>query len=159
LTNSIDLAEAVEKETIRLFPQLGKLREEIEKRLMKNCFIGIANIDLCLDFVNAFGPEHLEIISKEADEIARRVINAGLILIGNYTPASLSDYCLGTNHVLPTGGYSRYQSRLSVLDFVKLIQITKSSKKTIENIGKFAATLAESEKFLAHTMSLLRRIT
>ena len=111
-----------------------------------------------IEFVNAFAPEHLELITKNADELTNKVISAGVILVGPYTPASASDYCFGTNHVLPTNGYCRMYSGLSVYDFLKRIAVIESSKSYLKQVDKVARIFAESEKLPNHYQAIKGRL-
>jgi histidinol dehydrogenase len=111
-----------------------------------------------INFVNTFAPEHLELITKNSAELTNKILSAGVILVGPYTPASASDYCFGTNHVLPTNGYSRMYSGLSVYDFVKQIAVIESSKTYLKQIEKMAQTFAESEQLPNHYQAIQGRI-
>lgn len=116
------------------------------------------DIDEALEFVNDFAPEHLEIIAEDADGLSERVRSAGLILIGPSTPVALSDYCIGTNHVLPTGGYSHAYQSLSVLSFVRLVNIVKCQPDALRKLSTSAKTLAISEGLMWHAMAIDERV-
>ena len=104
--------------------------------------------------INEFAPEHLEILSEDAWDVAEKIESAGLILVGAYTPVAASDYCLGTIHVLPTGGFSRIYSGLSVLDFVRHFCIVESSKSRLMDVRDKIRTLAESEGLINHSVAV-----
>lgn len=116
------------------------------------------DMDEALDFINEFAPEHLEIIAKDADTLSERVHSAGLILIGPSTPVALSDYCIGTNHVLPTGGYSHAYQSLSVLNFVKLTSVVKCQPEALRSLSNSASILARSEGLLWHALAIDERV-
>jgi histidinol dehydrogenase len=102
----------------------------VKKSLENNGFIVICrNESSCIEFVNEFAPEHLEIICKYANAIAKKIDSAGLVLIGQYAPSSASDYSLGSNHVLPTLGFGKSHGSLSVLDFIKIVNKVKLQSK------------------------------
>lgn len=116
------------------------------------------SMDEAASFANDFAPEHLEIIAEGAERLADKVSSAGLILLGSSTPVSLSDYCLGTNHVIPTGGYSHVYRPLSALDFIKLVYVAECPPKALRILSEYAVTLAESEGFERHAMALKGRL-
>jgi histidinol dehydrogenase len=97
-------------------------------------------------------------MTTNADELTSQIKSAGVILVGPYTPASASDYCFGTNHVLPTNGYSRMYSGLSVYDFLKQIAVIKCSKIYLKQVDELARIFAESEKLPNHYKAIKGRI-
>ncbi len=158
VTTSIEAAESVFKVLLRLVDEAPN-GETIRKALERNCLILIAeSMDEAVEFANEFAPEHLEIIAKNAHEISGKICSAGLILIGGYTPASLSDYCLGTNHVLPTGGFSHVYSALSVLNFIRCMNIAECPKEALGKLWAYAKLLAEGEGLLNHASAIEERL-
>jgi histidinol dehydrogenase len=103
-----------------------------------------------INLANVFAPEHLEIVTRKPAEIADKIISAGLILIGPYSPVALSDYGSGTNHVLPTGGFGSSFSGLSVLDFTRRINIVESSKEGLQKLKNHVRVLTEAENLPNH---------
>ncbi|MEM2029527.1 MAG: histidinol dehydrogenase, partial [Candidatus Bathyarchaeia archaeon] len=125
----------------------------------KNGLILLAeSMDEAIDFVNDFAPEHLEIIVRNAHEVSKRIYSAGMMLIGDMTPVSLSDYSLGTNHVLPTGGYGLVYQALSVLDFIRCVNIAECSEEAMRKLSANAIVLAEGEGLLNHALALKERM-
>jgi len=158
VTASIHVARLVlEKinQLLNTIPDGERVRVALEGR---GAILIAENMDEAIGFVNEFAPEHLEIIAKGAHEIAERINSAGMILIGDYTPASLSDYSLGTNHVLPTGGFGRVYSSLSVLSFIKHINVAEASKKALKELWDGIKVLAESEGLPNHALSIGERL-
>ncbi|TFG31402.1 histidinol dehydrogenase [Candidatus Thorarchaeota archaeon] len=115
------------------------------------------SISECIQLANDFAPEHIEIVTENAKELAELITSAGLILLGDYTPVSASDYCLGVNHVLPTQGYASIYSGLSVLDFIRIVRIAETNKEALENISDTICTLAEAEGLLDHAKAIKGR--
>ena len=111
-----------------------------------------------IDIANKISPEHLEIITENNNKFLEKILNAGSIGIGKYSPVAASDYTVGTNHTLGTLGSARYSSGLNLGDFYKKISIFNLTKKGIEVIGKQAITLAEYENLYAHALSIKSRI-
>jgi len=109
-----------------------------EQALSKSHFILMKSIDDCLDFVNQYAPEHLIIACKNDEQLAEKIINAGSVFLGNYSPESAGDYASGTNHTLPTGGYAKAYSGVSLDSFVKKITFQKLTK---EGLQKLASTI------------------
>jgi histidinol dehydrogenase len=158
LTTSQNLAEQVLKRLNELISNIDRQQIVIQS-LSKFGFILVSETMLeAIDFVNAFAPEHLELMTKDDAAIIRQIESAGVILVGPYTPASASDYCFGTNHVLPTNGYSRMYSGLSVYDFIKRIAVIESSKPYLKQIENMARIFAESEDLPNHYQSIRGRI-
>ena len=130
-----------------------------EKSLKKNgLIIKVYNNNQIIDIINAIAPEHLELNIKNYKKILNKIFNVGSICIGNYSAMALSDYNVGTNHVLPTLGSAKFSSGLSVNEFYKKISQIKLSKKGIEVIAKKAITLAEYEGLTGHALSIKSRI-
>jgi histidinol dehydrogenase len=154
-TTSKKLAENVFKELEARVPSLRRSKI-IADALSRNGFIIVCkSLNEAIDFVNTFAPEHLEIIiAKKAGKIAEKVTSAGIILVGQYTPVSASDYCIGTNHVLPTSGYGHAFSCLSVLDFVKRINVVECSKESLLRLRKNVKVLAEAENLPNHFLAV-----
>ena len=109
------------------------------------------------DLANTFAPEHLEIMARKPQGIADKITTAGLILIGPYTPVALSDYASGTNHVLPTGGFGASFSELSVLDFVRRVNIVESTKEGLQKAKSSIRVLAEAERLPNHCKAVEAR--
>ncbi len=130
-----------------------------KKSLKKNGLIVLANSDKqIIDIINEIAPEHLELNVKNFSKYNKKIYNAGSICNGSYTPMSLSDYTVGTNHVLPTSGSAKFSSGLNVNEFVKKISIVTLTKLGVEKIGNHAITLSEFEKLNGHTQSIKSRM-
>ncbi|SRR5581483_2341347 len=129
------------------------------KSLEENGFVAVCKNDkACIEFVNEFAPEHLEIICKNADSVAKKVDSAGLVLIGKYAPSSASDYCLGSNHVLPTLGFGKSRASLSVLDFVKLVNKVNVTKAGLTQVDRATREMASAEGLLNHYEAVKARM-
>lgn len=109
------------------------------------------------ELVNAIAPEHLEILTKDPGEFSKMVRNAGLILLGQYTPCAASDYTIGTDHVIPTEGYARLRTGLSVLDFVKLNWVVEGTKDGLKRVLPSLKSLALAEGLPNHYKSVEER--
>lgn len=106
--------------------------------------------DEILSFVNQYAPEHLIIATRTATNLADRIINAGSVFIGNYTPESAGDYASGTNHTLPTHGWTRAFSGINLDSFCKIISFQEISFEGIKTLGPIIETMAEAEELIAH---------
>ena len=130
-----------------------------EKSLKTNgLLIHASNDKNIVDLVNLIAPEHLEINVSNYKKYLSKIVNAGSICIGKFSAMAVTDYNVGTNHVLPTMGSARFSSGLNVSDFYKKISYINLSKKGIEEIGKQAITLAEYENLEGHALSIKSRI-
>ncbi|MEM4250860.1 MAG: histidinol dehydrogenase [Candidatus Bathyarchaeia archaeon] len=103
---------------------------------------------------NEIAPEHLVIMTRDPWSVFRAIRNAGLVFLGKYSPVAVGDYSAGTNHVLPTGGYARTYSGLSVRDFIKTIGYVRCSKTGLRRLARETLTLAEIEHLQAHSNSV-----
>ena len=129
------------------------------KSLKKNgLIINLKNDRQAIDVINEIAPEHLELNVKNFKKFENKIINAGSICNGKFTPMSVSDYTVGTNHVLPTAGTSKFSSGLNVNEFLKKTSIVTLSKLGVEKIGNQAITLSEFEQLDGHTQSIKSRI-
>jgi len=153
-TTSKEVAEKVVKELNEIVSSSPK-REVVAEALSTNgLIIKCENLEEAINFANDFAPEHLEIVTEEPMSIAARIESAGLILVGSYTPVSASDYALGTNHVLPTGGFGHVLSGLSVFDFIRRVSIVEASKEGLLKIRNNVKALAEAEGLLNHALAV-----
>jgi histidinol dehydrogenase len=140
--------------------QVEKLpRKEIAKKALKNsAAVIVKDIAEAVDMVNEYAPEHLIISCADDEAIAEKIINAGSVFSGNYSPESAGDYASGANHTLPTNGYAKAYSGVSVDSFVKKITYQKLTKEGLKNIGKSVELMAEAEGLLAHANAVRVRL-
>src|SRR5206468_4347143 len=110
----------------------------------------VKNQTEAIDILNEYAPEHLILACADADDLSEKVINAGSVFLGNYSPESVGDYASGTNHTLPTNGNAKAYSGVSVDSFVKKITFQKLSKEGLKNIGSTVELMAEAEGLQAH---------
>ncbi|KYC38270.1 histidinol dehydrogenase [Scytonema hofmannii PCC 7110] len=115
------------------------------------------SLEESLDFVNDYAPEHLEVLVKEPFSVLGKIKNAGEILLGPYTPIPVSNYCLGVNAILPTGGFARSYSAVSVFDFLKRAGIGYLTPEGFAKLKHTTQTLATYEGFAAHAMAIQER--
>jgi histidinol dehydrogenase len=115
-------------------------------------------MDEAIALSNAYAPEHLIISTREEDKVAEKTVNAGSIFLGHFTPESAGDYASGTNHTLPTYGYARSFSGVSVDSFVKNITFQKISEQGLKNLGPTIEIMAEEEKLDAHKQAVSIRL-
>ena len=125
--------------------------EIVKKALTSYGFIIICStVDEMIALANTFAPEHLELMIKNPLEIVEKITSAGLILVGSYSPVSLSDYGSGTNHVLPTGGFARSFSALSALDFTRRVNVVECSKEGLQALRDHVRVMTKAEKLPNH---------
>ncbi|KAF0239884.1 MAG: Histidinol, partial [Chitinophagaceae bacterium] len=120
--------------------------------------IVVNSLTEAIELVNEYAAEHLIIACENDEEIAEKIINAGSIFLGNYSPESVGDYASGTNHTLPTNGFARAYSGVSVDSFVKKITYQKLSKLGLENIGNAVELMAAAEGLDAHKEAVSIRL-
>jgi histidinol dehydrogenase len=114
-------------------------------------------LDESIAFVNEYAPEHLEILTDDPFITLNKIKNAGEILLGPLTPIPTANYCLGLNAILPTGGFARSFSPVSVWDFLKRSGIGYLSPEGFDRLQGITATLADYEGFPAHAMAIRKR--
>jgi histidinol dehydrogenase len=149
VTTSKDVLDAVNKE---LSTQLKVLpRKELAAKALENSYAVLTEtLQEAMDFSNSYAPEHLIIESDDWGVLITKVVNAGSVFLGHLTPESAGDYASGTNHTLPTSGYARSYSGVSVDSFVKKITFQHISDQGLEQIGSTVEILAELEGLQAH---------
>jgi len=135
-------------------PRVGILAESLQYLRR----IRVKSMDQAVEISNLYAPEHLILNCNDADRLADTVTTAGSVFIGPWTPESLGDYCSGTNHVLPTYGYARAYSGLSVNDFLRRMTLQRASNFGLRSVGPCAATLAQAEGLDAHRMAVEYRL-
>lgn len=115
------------------------------------------SLEESIKFVNDYAPEHMEVMTKDPFETLPKIKNAGEILLGDYTPVTLCNFVLGPNAILPTGGFAKTYSSVSVQDFLKRSSVGYASKDGFENVRKYAAKFAEFEGFDTHGLAVTDR--
>lgn len=157
LTNSETLARAV---NLEIEVQLDTLsRKQTAKTALQNSkTIVLSSIEDCMQWSDVYAPEHLIINTKNSDDVANNIKVAGSIFIGSYTCESLGDYASGTNHTLPTYGYARNYSGVSVDSFVNKVTYQKATKKGLQNLGPIVETMAAAEGLDAHKNAVSLRL-
>ena len=151
----------IEKVKLKVLKQLRKIpRYSIAKKsIMNNGILIYINSDKkIVDIVNKIAPEHLELNVKNYQSFVKKINNSGSICLGKYAAMAMTDYNVGSNHVLPTNGSAKYSSGISVNEFYKRISYINLSKKGIESLGPSAITLANYEGLAAHAQSVKKRI-
>ncbi len=134
-------------------------RKEVAAKALENSkAVVIENTNEALELINQYAPEHLIMSIENADIIAEKIINAGSVFIGNYSPESVGDYASGTNHTLPTNGYAKAYSGVSVDSFVKKITFQQLTERGLVNIGKAVMEMANAESLDAHANAVLVRL-
>ncbi|MBP2414965.1 histidinol dehydrogenase [Arthrobacter stackebrandtii] len=151
VTDSPELADAVERE---LGVQVARTahRERVETALSgpQSGIVLVDGIDQGVAVCNAYAAEHLEVVTADAQAVAARIINAGAIFVGEYSPVSLGDYCAGSNHVLPTSGTAAFSSGLNVTTFLRAVQLINYSKDALAEVAGHVITLSKAEGWPAH---------
>lgn len=157
VATSLQKLEEVEQEIENQIKNLS--RKSIVENAMKNSkLLYVENKEIASDLINEYGPEHFIICTDNNDFYVNGIQNAGSVFIGNYTPESAGDYASGTNHTLPTNGYSKTYSGVNLDSFLKAISFQKITKKGIRNIGKTIELMAEAEGLDAHKNAVTLRL-
>jgi len=157
ITTSQSFAKKVSAEIAKLLPSIPR-KDIVQQSLQKNGFIAVGKLDDAILLANKIAPEHIQIMTKNANKISQKITSAGLVLVGTNTPSAASDYLLGTNHILPTNKFGRTRGSLSVLDFIKIKTTAESSKPTLQKISKHLRILTDSENLPNHYRAVGERL-
>ena len=157
VSTSEKLIEDVSKEVEKQLKELPRI-EIATKAIQNSKSILVKNFKEALALINEYAPEHFIVCTKNNDFFIDGILNAGSVFIGNYTPESAGDYASGTNHTLPTNGYSKSYSGVNLDSFTKSITFQEISKKGIQNIGKSIELMALAEGLQAHKNAVSIRL-
>jgi histidinol dehydrogenase len=157
IANSIDIVEQVQKELDMQLVLLPR-KELATKALAHSKAIVIENTEEAIAMMNEYAPEHLILSINNAAQVAEKIINAGSIFIGNFSPESVGDYASGTNHTLPTNGFAKAYSGVSMDSFVKKITFQQLTERGLENIAPTVIEMATAEGLQAHSMAVELRV-
>ena len=133
-------------------------KEFANAALAKSRIIVVSGKEEGMELLNQYAPEHLIIASDDALKLSQKVVNAGSVFLGHYTPESAGDYASGTNHTLPTNGYARAYSGVSVDSFIKKVTFQSISRKGLERLGPTVKIMAEAEGLEAHARAVSVRL-
>ena len=157
VANTIAVIDKVKVEIEKQLTQLS--RAAIATKALEYArFIVLQNTNLAFELLNEYAPEHLIIASDNALALAEKVINAGSVFLGHYSPESAGDYASGTNHTLPTNGYAKAYSGVSLDSFVKKITFQQLQKNGLQNIGNAIEVMAAAEGLDAHKNAVTIRL-
>ena len=157
VSTSMEMLKEVEKEIESQLQPLS--RKKIAAKAIENSkLIFVETKEIAMEMINEYGPEHFIICTNDNDFYIENIENAGSVFIGNYTPESAGDYASGTNHTLPTNGYSKAYSGVNLDSFLKSMTFQKISEKGIQHIGKTIEIMAEAEGLTAHKNAVTLRL-
>lgn len=157
VTTSKLLVDNVQDQIDKQVEQLPRKKFAVQS-LDNSKAIVVNNLDEAIELVNEYAAEHLIISCSNDEAIAEKIINAGSVFLGNYSPESVGDYASGTNHTLPTNGFARSYSGVSIDSFVKKITYQKLSEEGLINIGKTVEIMAKAEGLDAHANAVKVRL-
>ncbi len=157
VTISAKILRAVEVEILRQLAH-SKRREAIQRSLDANGWlIHVENLDRAIALVNRLAPEHCEVMTRQPERVARRIVSAGALFLGNHSPTAAGDYLAGPSHELPTGGAGRASSGLTVDQFQRRTSVVKYTPQALKNSLELISTLADIEGLEAHRRSVAVR--
>ena len=157
ITTSEKLLGEVEYEVQHQLSRLPRW-QIAEKSLENSKLILVKDMDEAIELTNEYAPEHLIIETKDYQELAEKVVNAGSVFLGSYTPESAGDYASGTNHTLPTNGYAKAYSGVSLDSFIRKITFQEINREGIQNIGPAIEVMASNEQLDAHKNAVTIRL-
>jgi histidinol dehydrogenase len=150
-----EVAAAVETHIPGL-PTADRIRASLDRYGM---ILIMEDLEACIRFTNEYAPEHLEIMTADPWEVSTGIMNAGSIFLGHYSPVTMGDYLSGTNHVIPTGGYARAFSPLSVDEFVKKLEVQTLTQDGLQALQPTLRALTTAEGFVAHQQAVDIRLS
>ncbi len=157
IANTLEVAQAVQKELEKQCAQLP--RQAVAKKSLENSkAVVLSNVEQAISMINEYAPEHLILSINNAAQVAEKIINAGSVFIGNFSPESVGDYASGTNHTLPTNGFAKAYSGVSVDSFVKKITFQQLNEKGLTQIAPTVMAMAEAEGLQAHSKAVEQRL-
>ncbi len=161
VTHSRELVEKVLPIIDRQLPKLSEKRQSFIKTNFETYggVILTESLDESIDFVNEYAPEHMEVMTKDPFAVLEKIKNAGEILLGEYTPVTLCNFVLGPNAILPTGGFAKTYSSVSVMDFLKRSSVGYASREGFMRVREYASRIARVEGFDAHALAVEERST
>ena len=157
VTTSEKLLEEVEYEVQHQLARLPRW-QIAEKSLVNSKLVLVKDMEEAIELTNEYAPEHLIIETKDYMELAEKVVNAGSVFLGSYTPESAGDYASGTNHTLPTNGYAKAYSGVSLDSFIRKITFQEINREGIQNIGPAIEVMAAHEQLDAHKNAVTVRL-
>lgn len=158
VTTSREMLKAVDSEVKRQLDLLPR-KEIAAQSLEHSRMIFVETIDEAIDIINDYAPEHLILAVKDYMAVADRIVNAGSVFLGNYSCESAGDYASGTNHTLPTSGYARAYSGVSLDSFIRKITFQELTPEGISHIGPAVALMAHHEQLDAHERAMTMRLS
>ncbi len=158
VTDSVDLADRVQEELLRLAPLTPhSSRVDISLRGVQSAVVLVDNMVDAAAFSNVYGPEHLEIQTADPGQVLDLIESAGAIFLGAHSPVSLGDYLAGSNHVLPTGGQARFTPGLGAYTFLRPQQVIRYDRDALKAVGDKVVALATAEDLPAHAAAITAR--
>ncbi len=157
VTTEIGLIDKVQQEIQRQLQELPR-KSLAAKALANSKMVLMDSVNSAMDLLNDYAPEHLILACADLNQVADKVINAGSVFLGNYSPESAGDYASGTNHTLPTNGNAKAYSGVSVDSFMKKITFQQITREGLQNIGAAVEIMAEAEGLMAHKNAVTIRL-
>jgi histidinol dehydrogenase len=156
VTHNVDKAVQVREEVQRQVTSIP--RQEIALKALDHSKIVVIDMEQFASFTNHYAPEHLIIQTKEAEHLAKQIHHAGSIFLGPWSPESAGDYASGTNHTLPTHGFARAYSGVTLASFQKTVTLQRLTKQGVHSIGPAVIDLAQAEGLEAHAQAMQQRL-
>jgi histidinol dehydrogenase len=157
VTDSEKLAHNVQSFLNDYVPTIPRSAEVSNVLQLGGFALIVKDMETAGSFVDDFAPEHVEIQTRDPESLADKVTSSGLVLLGPYTPASSTDYCMGVNHVLPTGGYGKIRGGITVLDYLKPVNIVYATKVGLERVSRIVQVISEAEGLPNHGAAVKAR--
>ena len=158
VTDSAELLDAVDAELVEQVAA-ARHRERIEAALSgQSAYVLVDDLAAGTRVIDAWAPEHVEVLTRDAAAVAGRLRNAGAVFVGPWSPVSLGDYLAGSNHVLPTGGTARHSGGLSVFTFLRQVHVVEATREGLADAAPYIDALGGAEDLAAHVAAVRARI-
>lgn len=158
VTTSRALADRVKREIVKQLKDLPRKETAAKSLASQGIIVVVSGMDEAIEMANLYAPEHLCLMTDNADAYVTRLTNAGCIITGKKATVVIGDYVAGPSHVLPTGGTARFSSPLNVMDFLKLTNVINVDEMNLKKLGRAAEILARAEGLEAHARSMHKRL-
>jgi histidinol dehydrogenase len=158
VVNNEKLIDAVKTEIDKQIEELPR-KVIARKALTHSRAVLFRDLNVAVDFVNEYAPEHLIINTRDFEQVAGKIINAGSVFLGDYSPEAVGDYASGTNHTLPTNGYAKAYAGVSLESFMKFITFQQLTPSGLKSLGPIVEQMAEAEELVAHKRAVSVRLS
>jgi len=158
ITDSDELAEGTQAELSAQVPSTKHVERIVQSLAgRQSAIVMVDDLEQGVEVANGYAAEHLEVQTADPERVASKIVNAGAIFVGPWSPVSLGDYCAGSTHILPTGRCACHSSGLNVRSFLKMVQVVSYTRAAFADVARKVEVFADAEDLPAHGAAIARR--